>query len=238
MDGYALTADGNIVHARATLTYRIEDPVALRVRFRRTPPTRCRTRWTTPCSMPPPHFTVDDILTRDVTGFSETVRKRVIELVEQQNLGIVVEQCVVQSMPPRQLKEAFDERAQGRGEAQQGAERSPQLRKPGAEQGQRRRHSRASTPAESERARLVNECRSRGRAVSTSCCPNTKQNPDLFVQQRLTETLGRVLTNVQDKIFVPERPTGRPEELRLLLNREPPKPKPESPEPQPRRKHS
>src|SRR5438105_363165 len=27
VDGYALTADGNIVHTRATLTYRISDPV-------------------------------------------------------------------------------------------------------------------------------------------------------------------------------------------------------------------
>ena len=40
------------------------------------------------------------------------------------------------------------------------------------------------------------------------------------MQQRLTETLGRVLTNVQDKIFVAESLDGKPKELRLLLNRE------------------
>ncbi len=27
LDGYALTADGNIIHAKATLRFRIEDPV-------------------------------------------------------------------------------------------------------------------------------------------------------------------------------------------------------------------
>jgi hypothetical protein len=34
-----------------------------------------------------------------------------------------------------------------------------------------------------------------------------------------------VLTNVQDKIFLPERADGQPRELRLMLNREPPQPK-------------
>jgi hypothetical protein len=40
------------------------------------------------------------------------------------------------------------------------------------------------------------------------------------VQQRLNETISRVLTNVQDKIFVTESADGKPKELRLLFNRE------------------
>jgi hypothetical protein len=35
-----------------------------------------------------------------------------------------------------------------------------------------------------------------------------------------------ILTNVQDKIFLPQRADGKPRELRLMLNREPPQPKP------------
>jgi hypothetical protein len=35
-----------------------------------------------------------------------------------------------------------------------------------------------------------------------------------------------VLTNVQDKIFLPQRADGKTRELRLMLNREPPEPKP------------
>ena len=50
--------------------------------------------------------------------------------------------------------------------------------------------------------------------------PQYQDHPALFAQQRLTETLGRVLTNVQDKIFVAESADGKPKELRLLLNRE------------------
>jgi len=49
--------------------------------------------------------------------------------------------------------------------------------------------------------------------------PKYRANPELFVQLRLTETMGRVMTNVQDKIFL----TETTDELRLLLNREPQK---------------
>jgi hypothetical protein len=59
--------------------------------------------------------------------------------------------------------------------------------------------------------------------------PKYNENPSLFVQQRLTESLGRVMTNVQDKIFLTEGENGRTKELRLLLNRELPKAKTEEP---------
>ena len=42
---------------------------------------------------------------------------------------------------------------------------------------------------------------------------------------KLAETMAQVLTNVQDKIFLPQRADGKPRELRLMLNREPPQPK-------------
>ena len=44
----------------------------------------------------------------------------------------------------------------------------------------------------------------------------------------LTYTLGRVLTNVNDRIYFPDRADGQPRELRLLLNREPLRPRTET----------
>jgi hypothetical protein len=44
------------------------------------------------------------------------------------------------------------------------------------------------------------------------------------MQQRVAEVMARVLTNVQDKFYIPERSDGKTRELRLLLNREPPRP--------------
>jgi len=76
--------------------------------------------------------------------------------------------------------------------------------------------------AESDRARLVSDVSSRA-AQFEDLLPKYRDNPSLFVQQRLTETLGRVLTNVQDKILVPDNAGGSPMQFRLLLNREPAK---------------
>jgi hypothetical protein len=55
--------------------------------------------------------------------------------------------------------------------------------------------------------------------------PAYESNPELFTQTRLIETMGRVFTNAQDKMFLPTTADGKPVELRLLLNREPPKSK-------------
>ena len=50
--------------------------------------------------MPPRHYKVDDLLTRDVAGFQDRPSANALfELVSQQNLGIEVEECLVQSRP-------------------------------------------------------------------------------------------------------------------------------------------
>ena len=76
--------------------------------------------------------------------------------------------------------------------------------------------------------RVVTDLKSRAE-VFIALLPTYNANPNLFVQRHLTETLGRVLTNAQDKIYLPEGENGRTKELRLLLNRELPKAKTEEP---------
>ena len=61
--------------------------------------------------------------------------------------------------------------------------------------------------------------------------PAYQSNPDLFIQQRLVGTMGRVFSNAQDKMFLPENSPGKQRELRLLLSREPPKQKQEEARP-------
>ena len=52
-------------------------------------------------------FNVDDILTRDVAGFRDAVLQRVSDLTEREQLGISIDNCEVQSIPPRQLQNIF-----------------------------------------------------------------------------------------------------------------------------------
>ena len=76
--------------------------------------------------------------------------------------------------------------------------------------------------AEVERDSLLNKLQGEA-STFTDLLPSYQQNPQMFVQRRLTETLSRVMTNAQDKIFLSANPDGRSRELRLLLNREPQK---------------
>jgi membrane protease subunit HflK len=175
------------------------------------------------------HFSVDDILTRDVLGFREAVRRRVVDLIDKQGLGVIVEQCSVQSVPPRQVKEAFADvlKAEvGRSKVLNDARsyENQVLSKASADSRGR------INLAESDRARLVQDVHSQAERFN-ELLPKYRANPNLFVQQRLTETLGRIYTNVQDKIFVTESPDGNPKELRYLFNREPAKPKTEENKP-------
>jgi regulator of protease activity HflC (stomatin/prohibitin superfamily) len=171
---------------------------------------------------------VDDILTRDVAGYAEAVKRRVTELVERQNLGIVVDQCVPQSVPPRQLKEAFNSvlKAEvGRGNALNAARsyENQILSKASADAATR------VNKAEVDRALYVNDVASRANQFQ-QLLPKYRENPKLFVEQRYTETIGRIFTNVQDKIMVPESTGGNGKEVRYLFNRELPVPKaPEKP---------
>jgi membrane protease subunit HflK len=228
VDGYVLTADGNIVHMRATLTYRINEPITYVFSFVNAS-NAVQNAVDNALVFTASRFKVDDILTRDIAGFNEAVRRKVIALVEQQNLGIIVEQCVVQSIPPRQLKDAFANVLKAEIKRQSVLNDARSYENQVISRASADSQSRTNA-AESERARLVSDVSSRADQFN-KLLPQYLENRTLFVQQRLMETLGRVFTNVQDKIFVAESADGNSKELRYLFNRELPKPKTEETKP-------
>jgi hypothetical protein len=75
-----------------------------------------------------------------------------------------------------------------------------------------------------DRALYVTDISSRANQFQ-QLLPKYRANPKLFVQLRYTETIGRVFTNVQDKIMVPESTSSNGKEVRYLFNRELPVPK-------------
>jgi len=223
VDGYLLTADTNIVHVRATLTYRISDPVRYVFSFANASNTVQQVLDTTLISTAA-RFKVDDILTRDVISFKETLRRLATEVLRQQDLGVTVEDCVVErSRAPRQLQDDFDAVVNAE------VKRTKLIQEVHGYENQILYKAAADASsrtnlAEADRARFVKEIAGRAHQFE-ELLPKYNDNSSLFVQQRLTETLGRVMTNVQDKIFVTESTDGSQKELRLMLNREPLKPK-------------
>jgi membrane protease subunit HflK len=228
VDGYALTADANIIHSRATLTYRINDPIRYVFSFVNAS-NAVQSALDNALLYAASRFKVDDILTRDIAGFQDAVRRHATQLVESQRLGIVVEQCAVHSSPPRQLKEAFANVLRAE------VMRSKVLNEARSHENQVTNRAGADAKslinlAQSDRARLVSDMSAQAERFQ-EILPQYQNHPALFAQQRLTETLGRVLTNVQDRMFLAQSPDGDRRELRLLLNREIPKPKTEEGKP-------
>jgi membrane protease subunit HflK len=222
VDGYAITADRNIIHTRATLYYHIDDPIRFVFDFESASNT-VQNALDNALLYTAARFNVDDILTRDVAGFQDAVQQRVTDLTEQEQLGIVIDQCEVQSIPPRQLQTVFAQVTDARENRNKllndaHSYENQVLLQSGAEA------STITNEAESARARYVDSLTAEAKRFS-DLLPKYESNPSLFAQLTLVQTMGQVLTNVQDKIFLPQRADGKPRELRLMLNREPPQPK-------------
>lgn len=218
IDGYAITGDGNIIHARATLLYHIEDPIRYEFEFTNAP-LAVQNALDNALVYAAARFKVDDVLTREITRFQDTVRARVNELVQQQNLGIVIEQCQVRSIPPRNLKGAFDSvltavATRDKLHLEALTYENKALADAGATA------SGLTNIALSESNNLVRGVDAEAKRF-TELLPQYKANPALFANVLLSQTIGQVLTNVQDKIYLPERADGKPRELRLQLSREP-----------------
>ena len=222
VDGYVFTADRNIIHTRATLYYHIEDPIRFVFGFESASNT-VQNALDNALLYTASHFNVDDVLTRDVAGFRDAVLQRVSDLTEQEQLGIVIDQCELQSIPPRQLQDVFTRVTSARENRNKVLNDAHSYENQVLSQAGAQATS-ITNAAESARTRYVQSITAEAKRFG-DLLPKYESNPSLFAQQILVQTMGQVLTNVQDKIFLPQRADGKPRELRLMLNREPPQPK-------------
>jgi membrane protease subunit HflK len=232
VDGYVVTADRNIIHTRATVSYHIDDPRTAIFNFASGTnhqfnlagiSNAVQNAANNALILTAARFNVDDILTRDIFGFQVAVKQHVTEFAEREHLGVAIDRCDVQSAAPRQLKDVFAQVTIARqnydkliNDAQ--ARTNQILNEAGA------LATSITNAAESARNRFVTAVVSDAEAF-TKLLPEYRRNPNLFAQMELAKAMTQVLTNVQDKIFLPQRADGKPRELRLQLNREPPQPK-------------
>jgi membrane protease subunit HflK len=222
IDGYAITADRNIVHTQVTLKYHVDDPIAYIFNFA-SASNSIQNTLNNALLFTAAKFDVNDILTRDVAGFQDAVLARVSDLTEEEHLGIVIDNCQVRSVAPRQLQDVFTRVTEAR------QNQSKQINEANAYRDKTLLNAAAqasaiTTQAAAASANYVKAIQADAKAF-TDVLPAFEANRNLFAQQKVAETMALVLTNVQDKIFLPERADGQSRELRLMLNREPPQPK-------------
>lgn len=224
VDGYTLTGDGDIIHARATLSYRIRDPVSYIFNFANATNV-LEHILDNALFYASARFTADDALYRNKLAFQEAVQARVEKMVETLHLGVKIESGEVRTdtAPPIDVAEAFNNvtKAQQQGDTKiQEAET----------------YARGATNKAVGDASVILQggFTSSNYLVATIAAevdrfekllPDYEANPGLFKQRFLAEKMGPVLTNAQYKIFLPDRPDGKPWELRLQLSKEPDVPK-------------
>jgi len=167
-------------------------------------------------------FSVDQALTSDRLRFQETVLARVRQVVDERGLGITIENGEVRVVPPAFTKTAFD------------AALSAEIERRKAVDDANAYAGRILSTAEGEANSVINTGQSDRTRLTQAIAgeaqyyknqlPHFEADPGLFMARVQSETLARVMTKVEDKIFLPERADGKARELRLLLNREPKRP--------------
>lgn len=224
IDGYLITGDENIIHLRATLRYRIAEPGLRYVLDFANASNIVENAFNNALLFAAARYKVDDALTRDQAGFRETARNRFEQLVAQHNFGInEIQIDNMQVIPPRQLKEAFGRVTEAE------IRRAKELNDARSYENQTISRGRAEAESrknlgEAERTRLVEFVAAEVERF-TNNLPAWHANRELFTQQRQSEVLRIIYTNAQEKVVAPSRGSGGNRELRLQINREPPKPK-------------
>jgi modulator of FtsH protease HflK len=232
VDGYAITADRDIIHTRATIYYQVNDPI--RAVFHFSAGTNSpldlsgvsnilQNALNNALLYTAAHFGVDAVLYSDVAGFQDAVQLRVTQLADQEDLGITIQQCNVKSIPPRQLQDIFNQVTEAR------QNQNTDLNNAHTYENQ------VTNSADAQASALINEAQSASvlyvqkvqadAKAFSDLLPNYLINPSLFEQEQLVQTMGQALTNANFKAYLPTTASGEPTELRLLLNREPPGPK-------------
>ena len=205
IDGYVITGDRNIIHTRATLYYHIEDPIHYVFDFTSASNT-VQNLLDNAVLYTAAHFKVDDALYADQGGFRDAVEQRVSDLADQEQLGIVVDNCEIENIPPRQLAGVFAQVTTSRETRDQTLNNA----RSDANTTLLQASAQASTivnEAESDRTKYVASIDADAKRF-TDLLPKYESNPDLFVQTTLLPAMGDALTNVQDKMFLPVHANG------------------------------
>lgn len=215
-DGYTLTADGNIIHVRASVKYRITDPIRYAFDFANVTDvlTNIVNNATIYASS---RYTADAALYRDKLGYRDTVIERVRQLVADLDLGITLETSDVETKTPVDVRGAFED-----------VNRAEQARSTEISKARSYRDEVVNTALGQSNAVVNAGLVSSNRLVATVAAtaqvfedqlPSYRAEPHLFKERFLAARMGRVLTNADVKFTLPE---GF-KELRLQLSREPEK---------------
>lgn len=222
IDGYTLTSDGNIIHVRATLKYRITDPVKYTFDYANTT-NLLQNVLDSALFHTSAQFTAEAALYGDKTAFREKVRDRVQAAIEQHKLGVTLEPLDVVTIAPINVRPSFE------AVQQSDLDRNQKINAAQGDAGKLLREAlgeaQSLLSAGRSESNQVVQAVSAEAATFLELLPHYRDDAHLFRQRVLTEKLQIVYTNAQDKFFITDKGDGSKRQVRLQINREPVKPK-------------
>jgi modulator of FtsH protease HflK len=222
VDGYTLTSDGNIIHIRAILRYRITEPLKYVLGFVNASNV-VQNALDNSLFYASTFFDVTQATRHERGRLRETVAQRARDLVQQHDLGITIESCDVQDIiPPRQVREVFERVTAAEIERRQTNDAAHAY------------SGRILSTAQGEASAIVDEGRSEATRLIqqvaaeanyfTNQLARYEENPEFFRRRLQAEVMGRILTNVPTVFAVPEGV-----QTRTLINPPPRRRAPEVP---------
>jgi membrane protease subunit HflK len=212
-DGYTLTGDSNIVHARAVMGYRVTDALAYVFNFTNAPQV-VESVLDSALVWASARMSVDEAI-KSNDAFKEKVVAHVTKLADDMSLGITLETMTVTVVPPRFIKESFvavTGAEEDRGKAIHAAQGEASALVAAARAEANATVNRGLVMRTNYLAAIAAEAEAFRRQL-----PEYRKNPELFRMRLLTETWQRVLANAEMKTILPDRMNGKPYELRVLL---------------------
>lgn len=223
VDGHVLTSDGNLLHVRASMKYRIADPLSYAFQFRDFTNLLVNAL-NNSIYYSSAHFTAESALYKEKSAFKDAIRSRLEEVLNRTGLKVTLEPLDIEVSAPLFVRDAFDEVTK----AEQARSTRINAAKGEAEEIIRK----ARGEADAIRANgsvlsnmLVQTVSAEAKFFGDQL-PAYRRNPALFRERKRLEAFAEVLNaGVNDKFFLPARTDGQARELRIQLNREPQAPK-------------
>lgn len=217
-DGYTLTGDANLLHAKWAIRYTVVDLETYS--FRLADPTAILERELDHAIVKSTaRLAVDQALRTEIEAMRGAVDAELRRRVEALNLGVRIERVDVLTVaPPRQVAAAFNGVIAAENERSEkiSAARGAAARSLNEAQGEA---ARLKAEGEAYKRRVVAEV---GASADyfTKVYEQYQKNPDIIARTLWQDTLRRTLGGVDQKFLLHRNPNGR-QELRVLLNPEP-----------------
>lgn len=215
-DGYLLTADASLFHARLALRYRVSDPQAYA--FGHADPESVLGNELRRAAMRAAAVTpVDEALRTDSEAFRKRIEDVLRDRAHRLGLGVELERVDLMAIPPRQTQEAFQDVVKARLEA--------------AKLGEEARSAavRLANEAAAESDRLVSQAGAYKTNVVAQTVANVarfkavlanyRQNPVIIASLLRQESISRALSSVGEQFVLPA--AGKSDQLRLDIPRQP-----------------